>query len=377
MSQNPHPDPHPDTSELLSILPESPPLKVEGAGNQMQKSGDGGASLPTLLSNAVVPGAKTTSSAQLEDDGESEMTVPSEKYRSVPAPEFTSARSSSDVQPPLAPPTEEQQDVQPPLAPPTEEQQEAPAQIPSPEEERAIQQPASLPQSTQESVPVLNELPEAAKPALDRASKPTKPAPVKPSDVPVKSVDAAEARLSRSGSVGRSSTTCSKPSLSPREDAVDLCKSIKSINTVEQTGWKQDPTMHQKPSKTFRVRVERGSSRTLLGLAFLGTVSRGEGALKLAGVEEKGLFAEWNSANPCREVRVNDFIVQVNDVRGNPDELLHAIDLDGPLDLVILRPLGSVPHKDPGSMQKTCSTNSRRSVGSMLWQSVSSSKSTY
>jgi len=220
MSQNPHPDPHPDTSELLSILPESPPLKVEGAGNQMQKSGDGGASLPTLLSNAVVPGAKTTSSAQLEDDGESEMTVPSEKYRSVPAPELTSARSSSDVQPPLAPPTEEQQ--------------EALAQIPSPEEERAIQQPASLPQSTQESVPVLNELPEAAKPALDRASKPTKPAPVKPSDVPVKSVDAAEARLSRSGSVGRSSTTCSKPSLSPREDAVDLCKSIKSINRARR-----------------------------------------------------------------------------------------------------------------------------------------------
>jgi len=58
--------------------------------------------------------------------------------------------------------------------------------------------------------------------------------------------------------------------------------------------------------------------------------------LEVSAVND-GLVAEWNAANPGKEMKTGDKIVVVNGVSGSTDQMLNQIKLLGEVDLVVLR----------------------------------------
>jgi len=78
-------------------------------------------------------------------------------------------------------------------------------------------------------------------------------------------------------------------------------------------------------------------TEALVGTA--GKLTGNRGALRIVRVSEGGLVEVWNRHHLHRQVRAGDLLVEVNGLRGWPDELLAAITERSPeLNFEIVRP---------------------------------------
>jgi hypothetical protein len=86
---------------------------------------------------------------------------------------------------------------------------------------------------------------------------------------------------------------------------------------------------------TFCVTIDRTSAMSL-GLN-VEVINR---CVVIRRIIPGGLADTWNIANPSAPIKVNDQVIEVNDVRGNVDELLQALKYDGVLSIIVSRELG-------------------------------------
>merc|ERR1719277_1242994 len=77
-------------------------------------------------------------------------------------------------------------------------------------------------------------------------------------------------------------------------------------------------------------------------------------ALRIKAVNQ-GLISEWNFINPEREIQANDWIVEVNGIRGSADRMLEEIGTSVRFQLQVLRESvpGSAP---PATSAAVCAT---------------------
>mmetsp|Transcript_44936 Transcript_44936/g.96530 ORF Transcript_44936/g.96530 Transcript_44936/m.96530 type:complete len:569 (-) Transcript_44936:39-1745(-) len=108
----------------------------------------------------------------------------------------------------------------------------------------------------------------------------------------------------------------------------------------ESNGWILNP---DRPVR-FRVRLQKDDGKQKkarkLGLettALLPRSKQEKGALWISRLSSDGLVAAWNSEHRLRQVRPGDYVIEVNGVRGVPDDLYAAISKARCLDLLILR----------------------------------------
>jgi hypothetical protein len=83
---------------------------------------------------------------------------------------------------------------------------------------------------------------------------------------------------------------------------------------------------------TYYVTIDRTSAMSL-GL----TAQVINGCVSVSSIIPGGLVDAWNIMNPSKFVNIDDQIIEVNDVRGNSDELLESLKYDGVLSIQLFR----------------------------------------
>jgi len=86
------------------------------------------------------------------------------------------------------------------------------------------------------------------------------------------------------------------------------------------------------PPIELRIQVEKTEANSVVGLEITRLVDRA--VLRVNAVRE-GLVADWNAAHPEAQVRGGDFIVEVNGIRGNADDMVSATKVVGPIEFQV------------------------------------------
>uniref|UniRef100_A0A7S2KRY1 PDZ domain-containing protein n=1 Tax=Zooxanthella nutricula TaxID=1333877 RepID=A0A7S2KRY1_9DINO len=82
--------------------------------------------------------------------------------------------------------------------------------------------------------------------------------------------------------------------------------------------------------------------------AFVITLNKGQGkygidvapkldraALRVAAINDAGLVAEWNAANPSSALRANDEILAAGGIRTSSQAIVDALNVEGPVEVLI------------------------------------------
>mmetsp|Transcript_25378 Transcript_25378/g.63847 ORF Transcript_25378/g.63847 Transcript_25378/m.63847 type:complete len:206 (+) Transcript_25378:1280-1897(+) len=137
------------------------------------------------------------------------------------------------------------------------------------------------------------------------------------------------------------------PTEGPLPEPTEDLKAVLSASCAASSSACDGPARAGK-AKKFQISVTKSTSREenrLLGLdtkAFVESAQRSalqkeKGALRVTRVKSEGLIADWNSMHRRRQVQEGDFIIEVNGVRGKPEDLYTVIASDSELQITILR----------------------------------------
>lgn len=104
-------------------------------------------------------------------------------------------------------------------------------------------------------------------------------------------------------------------------------KPARSEDKEEVVGGNTDPT-------EFKVRLVKAAGANRLGV----DVELVDGVyLLICKVNDEGMMMDWNKANPEKEVKKDDRIVQVNGSRGNAQTLAEICKRDDTLEMIVQR----------------------------------------